>query len=97
VAFGYPADCRVAAHLTYRIRVNGDERRLCSDARRNVCGFASGVPGPYNYNVKLALRSHSRSPLKRYTSFIENVTEGALKVRVPQGRYEDVAVLRDFD
>jgi hypothetical protein len=64
VAFGYPADCGVAAHLPYGVRVNGDERGLCPYARGDICGLAPGVPGPYHYNVKLALRFHSHSSIK---------------------------------
>jgi hypothetical protein len=56
MAFGNPADGRVAAHHTYRVHIEGDECSSRADAGRDISGFASGVSCADDDYVKARLR-----------------------------------------
>ena len=53
VALGYAADGGVAGHLGDEVQVEGEEGRAEAHARGGRGGFAAGMAGAYDQDVKL--------------------------------------------
>jgi hypothetical protein len=61
MAFANPADRRIAAHLTERFDVVGQQQRLCAHARGGQSGLRAGMTAADNDDVKFSGIKHCGS------------------------------------
>jgi hypothetical protein len=58
VPFCYPANRRVAGHLTYKIQIDRNKRSLCTQPRGRRCRLAPRVPGSNHDHIKMFVEIH---------------------------------------
>ncbi len=71
VALADAADCRIAAHLSERVEVMGQQQGTCAQARRRQRGLGPGMATPDDNHVILpVMRSHDECALKKLSGIL---------------------------